>query len=363
MGFNCGIVGLPNVGKSTLFNAITQTSAAQAMNYPFCTIEPNIGSVCVNDPRLDKLAKLAKSEKIIPTHIELVDIAGLVKGASDGEGLGNQFLGHIRSTDAVLHIVRCFDDTNITHVNGRVDPIDDINIVETELLLADIQTVKKRYANVSKKTSNEFSFEKSLLEKVIDHLEKGNLAKSFPFSDVEVNAIRDLNLITIKPVIYVCNVDEQHVKTGNKWSESVVKFAKRSGSEVVMISAAIESEIALIGDVDEKQEYIKSIGLNESGLDRVVKAGYDILNLITFFTIGPKEAHAWTITDKSLAPDAAGVIHTDFKRGFICAETIGYQDYITCGGEVAAKNSGKMRLEGKEYVVKDGDIFHFRFNV
>lgn len=363
MGFNCGIVGLPNVGKSTLFNAITQTTAAEAMNYPFCTIEPNVGRIGVPDPRLYKLAGMVNSEKIIPTQIEIVDIAGLVKGASKGEGLGNQFLGHIRSTDAILHIVRCFDSSDITHVNGSVDPIRDIEIVETELMLADLESLKKKEEGIARKNNPDFAIEKGFLRKSINWLESGKMLRQLELTEEEAIFANTIQLITRKPILYVCNVSESDVVSGNGYTKEVGKFAKQRNSSVVMISAAIEAEIAQIQDVDEKQEYIESLGLSESGLARVIRGGYDLLGLLTFFTVGPQESHAWTTYRGAKAPIAAGVIHTDFERGFICAETISYDDYISCNGEQGAKAAGKMRLEGKDYVVNDGDIFHFRFNV
>lgn len=363
MGFNCGIVGLPNVGKSTLFNALTETAAAQAMNYPFCTIDPNVGRVCVPDPRLTRLATIASSDRIVPTQIEVVDIAGLVKGASQGEGLGNQFLGHIRSTDAILHVVRCFENGDITHVSGTVDPIRDIEIVETELMLADLESLKKREANISKKTTPEFAAEKLFLAKAISWLESGQLLNQLELSPEEEILARSVQLITKKPVLYVCNVNEGEILSGNPMTAKVDTLAKERNERTVIVSAEIESEIAVIKDDAEKQEYIESLGLSESGLARVIRGGYDLLDLITFFTVGPLEAHAWTTKKNAKAPQAAGEIHSDFERGFICAETISYDDYITCGGEANAKSAGKMRLEGKEYVVQDGDIFHFRFNV
>lgn len=363
MGFNCGIVGLPNVGKSTLFNALTETAAAQAMNYPFCTIDPNIGRVSVPDPRLTKLAEIASSDRVVPTQIEIVDIAGLVKGANRGEGLGNQFLGHIRSTDAILHLVRCFENSDIAHVNGTIDPIRDIDIVETELILADIESLKKREANVSKKNSPEFVAEKQFLSKAIDWLEGGRLLNQLILSREEEILSRSVQLITRKPVLYICNVSEGEVVSGNSMTEAVGTLAKSRNEQTVIVSAEIESEIAVIRDSNEKKEYIESLGLSESGLARVIRGGYNLLNLITFFTVGPLEAHAWTTKKDAKAPQAAGEIHSDFERGFICAETIGYDDYIACGGEVNAKNAGKMRLEGRDYTVKDGDVFHFRFNV
>ena len=363
MGFNCGIVGLPNVGKSTLFNAITQTTAAEAMNYPFCTIEPNVGRVGVPDPRLYKLAKMVDSEKVIPTQIEIVDIAGLVKGASKGEGLGNQFLGHIRSTDAILHIVRCFNNSDITHVNGSVDPIRDIEIVETELMLADLESLKKKEEGIARKNNPDLAIEKNFLKKSIAWLESGKMLRGLELSEEEAVFANTIQLITRKPILYVCNVSENDVVSGNEYTKEVEKFAEERNSSMVMISAAIEAEIAQIQDTAEKQEYIESLGLTESGLARVIRGGYDLLGLLTFFTVGPQESHAWTTHRGAKAPTAAGVIHTDFERGFICAETISYNDYISCNGEQGAKTAGKMRLEGKDYVVNDGDIFHFRFNI
>ena len=363
MGFNCGIVGLPNVGKSTLFNALTQTAAAQAMNYPFCTIEPNVGRIGVPDPRLSKLAEIASSKKIIPTQIEVVDIAGLVKGASRGEGLGNQFLGHIRGTDAILHIVRCFEDTDITHVHGTVDPIRDIEVVETELMLADIESLKKKEANIAKKNNPKLATEKNFLAKSIEWLESGKLMNQLSLTDEE-NAFADaMHLITQKPILYVCNVNESEVISGNIFTRKVEELVKNKNSSSLMVSAAIEAEIAVIQDESEKNEYIQSLGLSESGLARIIRGGYNLLGLITFFTAGPVETHAWTTYKNSKAPTAAGVIHTDFERGFICAETISYDDYVAYNGENGAKAAGKMRLEGKEYIVCDGDVLHFRFNV
>lgn len=363
MGFNCGIVGLPNVGKSTLFNALTQTAAAEAMNYPFCTIEPNVGRVGVPDPRLDCLARIAQSEKIIPTQIEIVDIAGLVKGASQGEGLGNQFLGHIRNTDAILHMVRCFENEDITHVSGNVDPLRDIGIVETELMLADIESVKKRELNISKKHNPELALEKQLLRKLSESLENGVLLNQINFSKEELCILNTMHLLTMKPILYICNVNESEVVSGNVFTRRVEEFAKSRNTSIVIVSAAVESEIALIEDKSDRDEYIHALGLNESGLARVIRGGYSLLNLLTFFTVGPIETHAWTVHRNAKAPAAAGVIHTDFERGFICAETISYEDYIQYNGENGAKVNGKMRLEGKEYIVQDGDIFHFRFNV
>jgi GTP-binding protein YchF len=337
--------------------------AAEAMNYPFCTIEPNVGRVGVPDPRLFKLAQTAASGKIIPTQIEIVDIAGLVKGASKGEGLGNQFLGHIRGTDAVLHIVRCFENSDITHVNGNIDPIGDIETVETELMLADLESLKKRESAIAKKNNPELATEKNCLQKFIALLEGGKMLNRFDFTEDEENFADSMHLITRKPTLYVCNVGEDEITSGNACTKRVEDFAKSRNSSVVTVSAAIEAEIAVIKDEGEKIEYIQSLGLSESGLSRVIRGGYNLLDLITFFTVGPVEAHAWTIAKGSKAPAAAGVIHSDFERGFICAETISYDDYTTYGGETGAKSAGKMRLEGKEYTVNDGDVFHFRFNI
>lgn len=363
MGFDCGIVGLPNVGKSTLFNAITQTTAAEAMNYPFCTIEPNVGKVGVPDPRLAVLAKLEKSEKIIPVQIEIVDIAGLVKGASKGEGLGNQFLGHIRGTDAILHMVRCFDSSDITHVQGNVDPVRDIEIVETELMLSDLESLNRKLDGIARKNMPELAPEKAFLKKAIDGLESGQLLSQLALTEEESVFADTMQLITRKPVLYVCNVSESDVVSGNGYTKAVEQFATQRHFKTVTVSAAIESEIAVIQDPVEQKEYIESLGLSESGLARVIRGGYDLLNLITFFTAGPKESHAWTTYRGAKAPTAAGEIHSDFEKGFICAETVSYDDYIQYQGANGAKAAGKMRLEGRDYVVQDGDIFHFRFNV
>lgn len=361
MGFNCGIVGLPNVGKSTLFNALTSTSAAESANYPFCTIEPNVGKVGVPDDRLQKLAKIAGSERIIPTQLEFVDIAGIVKGASSGEGLGNKFLSNIRETDAILHVVRCFDNDDITHVSGKIDPISDIETIETELLLADLESVESRFAGLQKKAKTGDKQAKETLEilyKVYEVLKDGRPAIE---ADVDQEALRLLQLITSKPSLYICNVNESDVVSGNKYTEMVQKMAKNT--PLVIISANIESEIAQLENQDEKMEFLASLGLKNTGLSRVIRSGYSLLGLITYFTVGPKEARAWTITKGTKAPQAAGVIHTDFERGFICAETVSWKDYIELGGEINAKNAGKLRLEGKEYIVQDGDVMHFRFNV
>jgi hypothetical protein len=365
MGFNCGIVGLPNVGKSTLFNALTSSAAAQAANYPFCTIEPNVGRVGVPDSRLNKLAQLAKSAKIIPTQLEFVDIAGLVKGASKGEGLGNQFLGHIRSVDAICHVVRCFEG-EVTHVDGSVNPIRDIETINTELLLADLESLEKRKDNLLKKSKIGDVDAKKLLptfEAVLSHVQAGHPARSIKLPLNEQIYLHQLQLITAKPVVYVCNVEESAAAKGNDLAMKVMKLAQQEKALAVVISAEIEAQISVLQDARERAEYLDTIGLQETGLDRVIKAGYQLLELITFFTVGPKEAHAWTVRRGTKAPQAAGVIHSDFEKGFIRAETISYADYIACGGEVQAKEAGKMRLEGKDYVTQDGDIFHFRFNV
>lgn len=363
MGFNCGIVGLPNVGKSTLFNALTQTAAAEAANYPFCTIEPNVGRVGVPDERLVSLAKIAKSEKIIPTQLDVVDIAGLVKGASKGEGLGNQFLGNIRNTDAILHVVRCFNNDDVVHVNGNVDPIRDIDTIDMELMLSDIDTLERRLATINKKKSVDIDKEKRVINSLKENLENGNHLSSMNFSDEESRIVNGLNLLATKPVLYICNVNEDDVVCGNKSTEKVSSLAKNRNSNIVIVSAKIESEIAIMESQEEKEEFIESLGLSESGLSKIIKGGYSLLDLITFFTIGPKEARAWTTKSDATAPVAAGVIHTDFERGFICAETISFEDYIKYCGESGAKAAGKMRLEGKNYKVQDGDVFHFRFNV
>jgi len=366
MGFKCGIVGLPNVGKSTLFNALTQTAAAQAANYPFCTIEPNVGEIAVPDPRLDRLAVLGKSDQIVPTRITFVDIAGLVRGASKGEGLGNQFLATIREVDAIVHVVRCFEDSDVTHVEGKIDPIADIETIETELMLADLDSLEKRVDNVEKKAKGTGEDAKQakemldLIERSLILLRDGKPARMVERRPEEEKLFHSLGLLTSAPVLYACNVEEASAATGNQFSRKVEERAKAEGAVAVVISAKIESEIAALPP-EERADYLEAIGLNETGLDRLVRAGYALLHLVTYFTVGPKEARAWTITQGTKAPQAAGVIHSDFERGFVRSETISYDDYIACGGEAGARETGKMRLEGKDYVVADGDVMHFRF--
>jgi GTP-binding protein YchF len=363
MGFKCGIVGLPNVGKSTLFNALTQTAAAQAANYPFCTIEPNVGEVAVPDPRIDALAKIAGSAEIVPTKINFVDIAGLVRGASKGEGLGNQFLGHIREVDAIVHVLRCFEDSDITHVEGGIDPLRDAETVETELMLADLDSLEKRVDNLTKKArgqDKEAIAQLDLVKRAIAVLSNGKPARTVERKNEEEEAFKALQLITAKPVLYACNVEESAAATGNELSQKVEAKAKSENAVTVAISAKIESEIAML-PIAERKDFLDAAGLTEPGLDRLIRKGYELLGLITYFTAGPKEARAWTIVKGMKAPQAAGVIHTDFEKGFIRAETIAYADYVACKGEAGARDAGKLRLEGKDYVVQDGDVMHFRF--
>ncbi|MEQ8389696.1 MAG: redox-regulated ATPase YchF [Thalassospira sp.] len=367
MGFKCGIVGMPNVGKSTLFNALTQTAAAEAANFPFCTIEPNTGRVSVPDDRLDKIAAIGKSATIIPTQLEFVDIAGLVRGASKGEGLGNQFLANIRETDAIVHVLRCFEDGDITHVDGSVDPVRDAETIETELMLADMESLEKRIPGLQKKArqnDKDAVLTMELIERSLEALREGKPARTVKIDgEDEEKAFRMLQLLTSKPILYACNVDEDSAAEGNELSAKVAETAAAQGARSVVISAAIESEVALLDSAEDKQEFLEGLGLSETGLTRVIREGYKLLNLLTFFTVGPKEARAWTVFKGATAPNAAGVIHTDFERGFIKAETIAYDDFITFNGEAGARDNGKLRQEGKTYIVKDGDIFHFKFNV
>ncbi|QAY97117.1 redox-regulated ATPase YchF [Methylovirgula ligni] len=363
MGFKCGIVGLPNVGKSTLFNALTQTAAAQAANYPFCTIEPNVGDVAVPDPRLEVLAKIAGSKEIIPTRLTFVDIAGLVRGASKGEGLGNQFLANIRECDAIAHVVRCFEDDDITHVAGKIAPLDDIETIETELMLADLDSLEKRAPALEKKAKGgdkdaKESFD--LVSRCLALLREGRPARLAAIKPEERKAFDMLGLLSAKPVLYVCNVEEASADKGNAYSEQVKARAAEEGAGAVVVAAAIESEIALL-PAEEQKDYLAAVGLEEPGLNRVIRAGYALLHLITYFTVGPKETRAWTIPVGTRAPQAAAVIHTDFEKGFIRAETIAFDDYVASNGEAGAREAGKFRLEGKDYVVADGDVLHFRF--
>mgnify|MGYP000545444872 CR=1 FL=1 len=364
MGFKCGIVGLPNVGKSTLFNALTQTANAQAANYPFCTIEPNVGDVAVPEARLDIIAEIGGSAQKIPARMNFVDIAGLVRGASQGEGLGNQFLANIRETDAVLYVLRCFDDDDITHVEGKIDPMADYETVETELMLADLESLEKRKSGLEKKikqNDKEAIQTMRLIELAIAALEDGKPARTVEVDEDDVKAWKMLQLLSSKPVLYVANVDEDSAATGNDYSKIVLDHAEKEGAQAVIISAKIESELALL-EAEERADYLDALELTEPGLDRMIRTGYSLLGLETYFTVGPKEARAWTIREGTHAPQAAGVIHGDFERGFIRAETIAYEDYVTLGGEGPAKEAGKMRAEGKAYLVKDGDVLHFLFN-
>jgi ribosome-binding ATPase len=366
MGFKCGIVGLPNVGKSTLFNALIQTAAAQAANYPFCTIEPNVGEVAVPDPRLDRLAALAKSAIIVPTRLTFVDIAGLVRGASKGEGLGNQFLAHIREVDAIVHVVRCFEDADVTHVENRIDPVADIDTIETELMLADLDSLERRVDGLEKKAKSsdkeglDAKETLDLVKRALALLRAGQPARGLVRKPEEEKAFHALGLLTSLPMLYVCNVEEASAATGNDFSRRVETRAQQEGAGCLVISAKIESEIAVLAR-EERAEFLAAVGLQETGLDRLIRAGYALLHLVTFFTAGPKETRAWTVGRGARAPQAAGVIHTDFERGFIRSETIAYEDYVTLGGEAGARDAGKLRLEGKDYVVADGDVLHFRF--
>jgi len=363
MGFKCGVVGMPNVGKSTLFNALTQTAAAQAANYPFCTIEPNIGEVAVPDPRLEVIAAIAGSKEIAPTRLTFVDIAGLVRGASKGEGLGNQFLAAIRECDAIAHVVRCFEDDDVAHIEGRIDPLSDIATVETELMLADLESLERRIAAMEKRAKGGDKDAHELLalaELSLAGLREGRPARAAGVSREERKLFLSLGLLSAKPVLYVCNVDEEFADQGGPFADQVRGVAEKEGAATVVVSAKIESEIAVL-PIGEQKDYLEAVGLAEPGLNRVIRAGYALLHLVTFFTAGPKQAHAWTVEKGAKAPQAAGVVHSDFERGFIRAETIAYDDYVACKGEAGAREAGKLRLEGKDYVVADGDVLHFRF--
>ncbi|MDC3112632.1 redox-regulated ATPase YchF [Pelagibacteraceae bacterium] len=364
MGFKCGIVGLPNVGKSTLFNALTQSNKAEAANYPFATIEPNIGRVAVPDDRLDKLADIGKSEKIIPSFMDFVDIAGLVKGASQGEGLGNKFLGHVREVDAIAHVVRCFQDTNITHVSSKIDPIDDIETINLELQLADLESLNNKKTSLEKKlkaNDKEAKHQFDIINNILQMLDGNSILKIDEFASNEIDFVNSLNLISLKPTMYICN--EESIHNGNELSEKVIDFAKKNNHSVVLISASIEAQIAGLDNEEEKLEFLKELNLDQTTLNKVIKSGYKLLGLINYFTCGPKESRSWTIKINTFAPQAAGKIHTDFEKGFIRAETVSYDDYVANNGDAGSRDSGKLRQEGKDYIVKDGDIMNFLFNV
>ena len=365
MGFKCGIVGLPNVGKSTLFNALTETASAEAANYPFCTIEPNTGIVSVPDKRLELLSEIANSQKVIPAQMQFVDIAGLVSGASKGEGLGNKFLSHIREVDAIIHVLRCFEDTDITHIENSIDPLRDAEIIETELMLADLESLDRQIINLSKKAKandNDSKNDLILMKEIHKILSDGQLLRLADLDKNKIQRIKSFNLLTSKPTLYVCNVSENEAASGNEFCKNIFEKAKIENCEAILISGSIESEIALL-DSNEKNEFLKDLNLEESGLSRLIRAGFGLLDLITFFTVGPKETRAWTLKNNSTAPEAAGTIHTDFQKGFIRAETISCDDYLKYKSELAIKDAGRMRVEGADYLVKDGDVFHFRFNV
>ncbi len=366
MGFNCGIIGLPNVGKSTLFNALTSTAAAEVANYPFCTIEPNVGRVAVPDERLNVINRLTQTPSTVPTFLEIVDIAGLIRGASTGEGLGNQFLARIREVDALLHMVRCFESDDTVHPDGTVDPVRDLEIVETELLLADLQQIDRRQPALKKLAragERDASRELALVKRIAGALDEGTPVRRFECTPEDQVIVDQMKFLTSKPILYVCNVDEDHAKDGNSLSDMILARAKKEGSPALIVSAAIEAEIAQLSSPEERSEFLASVGLEEPGLSQVIAAGYALLDLITFFTSGPKETRAWTVESGARAAEAAGRIHTDFERGFICAETIAYDDFVACSGEQGAKDAGKMRQEGRDYIVRDGDVILFRFNV